>query len=200
MHSRWNPWVLAGVGLLAGLTGCSSNSNDDGSATTAAVVTTAAPTTAPPTTVAPTTVPATSVAPTTVPATTVAPTTTFDHTGFDEAAARTAVTKMWQTFLDKDSSVEARKAVLENGTAHAASVAAVGTNPFIGQANGVVKKVTFTSKQRADVVYDITVSGAVALADAQGVAVFVDGQWKVSEETFCGLVALAISPLPADCA
>lgn len=176
---------------MAGFTGCSSSTNDQGSATTGVVSTTAPVTTAPPTTTPPTT-----VAPTTVAPTTTAVATTI----VGEAAARAAVTKMWETFLDKAASVETRKALVDNGSAHAASLALLTQNPLIGQANGVVKKVTFTSPQRADVVYDITVGGAVALPNAQGVAVLVAGQWKVGEETYCGLVILAIAPPPPDCA
>jgi hypothetical protein len=47
------------------------------------------------------------------------------------------------------------------------------------------------------VTYDIVINGNVALANTKGNAVFVDGKWKVSQQTFCLLLNLGNIHPPA---
>jgi hypothetical protein len=53
-----------------------------------------------------------------------------------------------------------------------------------------VTKVDFTSPTTATVTYDLLSHGSTLLPGATGQAVLQSGQWKVSQSTFCTLVAL----------
>jgi hypothetical protein len=109
------------------------------------------------------------------------------------------VTVIWETFFRNTTTLEQRQARLENGAALAGALATAVQNPLMGQAVATVTTVTFDSPVRARVVYDVALNGNVALAAAEGVAVFVDAEWKVSQETFCGLATLAVGGPVAGC-
>ena len=47
-----------------------------------------------------------------------------------------------------------------------------------------------SSPAQAAVKYDITLSGATALANQTGTAVYQDGMWKVGDVSFCQLLKL----------
>ena len=49
---------------------------------------------------------------------------------------------------------------------------------------------TVNSATKATVTYDITLSGATALANQTGTAVYQDGMWKVGDVSFCQLLKL----------
>ena len=52
-------------------------------------------------------------------------------------------------------------------------------------AGAKVKAVVVNSPAQATVNYDITLSGATALANQTGTAVYQDGMWKVGDVSFC---------------
>jgi len=141
-------------------------------------------------TVAPTT-----GAPTTAAPTTAAPTTT----AFDEEAARADVRDLWETFFDTTIGLDERVGMLEHGEDLREAVSLAMQNPLLAQAVVTVTDVSFESPERAIVVYDVALSGTgqVVLPGALGIAVRVDGVWRVSEATMCGLADLAVEePVP----
>ena len=67
----------------------------------------------------------------------------------------------------------------------------------LAQYEGRVESVQLTDADHAQVVYTILHDGQVAFSKRLGSAVRVDGQWKVSTETVCGMLALGGVTCPA---
>jgi hypothetical protein len=125
---------------------------------------------------------------------TAAPSTTAP---FDQAAATAQITANWEKFFTPGTSVGERVALLQNGPALRAAIEQSAANPLQQQASAKVTKVTFTSPTEATVNYDVYLNGAVALPNAEGMAVLDGGTWKVAQASFCSLVSLGASgPLP----
>lgn len=162
---------------------------------TTAPVTTSPTTTSPTTTSAPTT-----AAGTTVPTSASEPTSTAALTttsSLDQAAATAEITQAWQRFFDHRSTLAERQDLLEDGATYAAALEARSKDPLQAAATASVHAVTFTDADHATVTYDVLLSGQVALAGAEGIAVRQGGRWKVSAESFCALVSLgATEPVP----
>jgi hypothetical protein len=57
-------------------------------------------------------------------------------------------------------------------------------------AGAKVTAVVVNSPTKATVSYDITLSGATALANQTGTAVYQNGTWKVGDVSFCQLLKL----------
>lgn len=145
---------------------------------------------------------ATTSAPTTLP-----PTTTTQ----DPAAAKAAITANWTTFFDgKNPDTNAKLALLENsakiGDAYKQAEAKAGT--AASQSSSKVSGVELLSIADcntnlgesvpcAKVTYDLLVNGTPALSGQIGYAVYVDGQWKVSQVTDCALSHLGGVECPA---
>ncbi|MET9618594.1 hypothetical protein [Kitasatospora indigofera] len=106
----------------------------------------------------------------------------------DPAAAEATVKQNWEKFFNPSTSLDDRTALLQNGEQLKPLLQTVVENPQGGQAQAQVGNVTFTSPTTADVTYTLSIQGNVVQADAKGKAVLVDGTWKVSTTTFCGLV------------
>jgi hypothetical protein len=164
--------------------------------------TTPGPTTPPPTptpTVADTTttssaVPSTS---TTDVSTTSATTVAASTTTIDPAATIAAITANWEKLFDPASSIDDRVALLEDGETLRQAVEQRAQDPLMGQASAKVTSVELTGPDTATVSYEVLLSGAVALPNAQGTAVLQDGVWKVGAASFCALITLGASePIP----
>lgn len=126
---------------------------------------------------------------TTVPATTTST--------IDVAAARVEITANWEKFFRAASTVAAREALLENGSQYVDALTQRSKDPLQARASARVTAVEVTGPDRATVTYDVSLDGNVALPGAQGIAVFQDGVWKVSAQSFCSLVSLgATGPIP----
>ncbi len=106
----------------------------------------------------------------------------------DPAAAEATVKQNWEKFFNPSTSLDDRTALLQNGEQLKPLLQTVVENPQGGQAQAQVSNVTFTSPTTADVTYTLSIQGNVVQADAKGKAVLVDGTWKISTTTFCGLV------------
>lgn len=57
--------------------------------------------------------------------------------------------------------------------------------------------VIFANPWNASIYYDTTYQGAPDIGEQIGKAVVVNGQWKVSRETYCGVLSLAGGTCPA---
>jgi len=110
----------------------------------------------------------------------------------DSTTATADIKKLWSTFFAASTPVAKGKALLEDGDQLGPALALaqqVRKSSSIDQ-RAKVKTVTFTSPTNADVSYVLYNGKTVLLPSAAGKAVYIDGQWKVSKDTFCALVSL----------
>ena len=110
---------------------------------------------------------------------------------FNTATATQQVTQTWETFFSKDTPLQQKAALLENGSKLAAALQAFGANPTVGKVTADVKSVTFPSPTKANVTYSISLNGRVVESDLTGNAVYQNGKWLVADTTLCGLLQLA---------
>ena len=106
-------------------------------------------------------------------------------------AAEQEIRQNWEKFFSPDTSLNEKKALLENGETMGPVLDAFSGDERVGQVQAQVNDVTFTSATRADVSFSLTLQGATALPDASGTAVEQDGTWKVSVKSLCALVQLS---------
>lgn len=109
------------------------------------------------------------------------------------------VTSAWTTFFKGSTPVARRLALLQDASAFAAVVRAQTSSSFAKSVSVTVSKVKVTSSTTATVTYSILLGGTPELPGATGEAVLVGGQWKVSTQSFCGLLQLE-GGAPAVCA
>jgi hypothetical protein len=117
-----------------------------------------------------------------------------------------AITANWKTVFDGKASIPRRLALVQDGPQVAAFVEAQARTSFGAAATGstaTVTSVTVTSPSQATVDYEVLLLGTPLLKKQVGVAVYLNGVWKVSIASFCGLAYLEFprtSPkLPAAC-
>lgn len=109
----------------------------------------------------------------------------------NRAAAEQEIRQNWEKFFSPETSLNEKKALLENGETMGPVLDAFSGDERIGQVQAQVNDVTFTSATRADVSFSLTLQGATALPDASGTSVDQDGTWKVSVKSLCALVQLS---------
>src|SRR6516164_6997282 len=121
-------------------------------------------------------------------------------------AAVAAITAHWKTVFNGKASIPSRLALVQNGPQVAAFVNAQAKTSFGAAAAGstaTVSSVTITSPSQATVHYEVLLLGTPLLKNQVGTAVYLNGIWKVSIASFCGLAYLQYpkgSPkLPAVC-
>jgi hypothetical protein len=112
------------------------------------------------------------------------------------AAARKEITRNWEKFLASGTPPAVAKTLLETGDSlgPALKKAQQEDKATGGKRSATVTKITFTSPTRANVNYDLDAAGRTL--QASGVAVYEDGVWKVSANTFCTLVVLGNGSRP----
>jgi hypothetical protein len=111
------------------------------------------------------------------------------------AGAQAAITNVYEHFFS--APVPVAKTMLEDGDQ--LSTAFVIAKQLKGKMveSAMVKTVTLTGPTTADVLYSLSADGSVLLPNSNGHAVYVDGKWLVSKDTFCGLIQLGYSkPIP----
>jgi hypothetical protein len=129
---------------------------------------------------------------------TSAPATSASAAPSGSAAA--TITANWEKFFNAKTPVAQRVALLQNGPVFASVIKAQAGSGLAATATAKVSKVTVTSSKQATVKYSILISGATALANQTGVAVYQGGTWKVGLASFCGLLTLENSgKTPAVC-
>lgn len=129
---------------------------------------------------------------------TSAPATSASAAPSGSAAA--TITANWEKFFNAKTPVAQRVALLQNGSVFASVIKAQAGSGLAATATAKVSKVTVTSSKQAAVKYSILISGATALANQSGVAVYQGGTWKVGLASFCGLLTLENSgKTPAVC-
>ena len=123
------------------------------------------------------------------PSPTATPASSSSGPGGNSAAAAT-ITANWEKFFSGSTSAANKIALLQNGTNYAAIIKAQSGSGLASTAGAKVKAVVVNSPTTATVSYDITLSGATALPNQTGAAVYEGGTWKVSDAAFCQLVKL----------
>jgi hypothetical protein len=108
-------------------------------------------------------------------------------------AAVAAITANWKTVFNGKAPLARRLALVQSGSQVAAFVEDQAKTSF-GQAaagsTATVSSVTITSPTRATVDYTVLLLGTPLLKNQVGMAVYLNGAWKVSIESFCGLAYL----------
>jgi len=180
MHFRAVGLVSASVLLSAGLAvaGCSGSSS---SSTPPAHKTTPAAT---PSSTAPAPSPSTS---------------SSSGGGTASSATTKAIETNWAKFFNAKTPISQRLALLQNGSQFSSVIQSQAGSPLALAATAKVTHVSLTSPSQAAVTYNILLSGKPALSSQPGVAVLEGGVWKVGDASFCGLLKLEGSTLPAGC-
>ena len=133
---------------------------------------------------------------TTNPPASTPPTTSTATAPADEAAAKTEITKNWQTFLRSGTPQATAVALLEKGDTLGLALkkAAQEDKATGGARSAKVVSIQFTSPTQANVNYKLHAAGQVL--NSSGTAVLEDGVWKVTDVTFCTLVVLGNGSRP----
>jgi len=118
--------------------------------------------------------------------------------GAADPATTAAVTASVVKLFDGTAPTDQRLAVLQGGDVLAQSLGDAINSPVLKLTSATVSKVTLVSPNQAQVTYTLSLSGAPILKDTVGTAVKVDGAWKVSAATLCGLLT-AQGAAPAAC-
>jgi hypothetical protein len=104
--------------------------------------------------------------------------------------AKAQITTNWEAFFNGQTSAAKKISLLQNGQKFAAVINAQAGSGLAGSAGAKVTAVVVNSATSATVTYDITLSGATALGNQTGTAVYEGGTWKVGDVSFCQLLKL----------
>jgi hypothetical protein len=115
----------------------------------------------------------------------------------DEEAAREAIVEAYTVVWSAETSDETRAARLDDacGVAQALAVARANLPDAVGTLSVQVNDVQFLNPTSATVAYTLQILTPAEYYDYTGRAVLVDGDWKVTRDTVCGVLAL----VGADC-
>jgi hypothetical protein len=131
------------------------------------------------------------------------PTTSSSSEPTSGTGAIAAIETNWAAFFNNKTPIPHRIALLQDGSQFSSVINGQAHSTLASAATSKVTKVTLTGTSQAAVMYDILVTGKVALPDQTGVAVYQDGVWKVGLVSFCGLLKLeaagSTKGLPAGC-
>jgi hypothetical protein len=120
--------------------------------------------------------------------------------GGTSANAKAEIKKNWEAFFDGQTPAAKKITLLQNGQKFAAVINAQAGSGLASTAGAKVTAVVVNSPTKATVSYDITLSGATALGNQTGTAVYENGMWKVGDVSFCQLLKLENSgTAPAVC-
>jgi hypothetical protein len=106
------------------------------------------------------------------------------------SSATAQITANWEAFFSGKTPAAKKISLLQNGQTFASIINAQAGSSLATSAAAKVSSVTMTSSTQAKVVYDITLSGATALSNQTGTAVYQGGTWKVGDASFCALLSL----------
>jgi len=104
--------------------------------------------------------------------------------------AKAQITTNWEAFFNGQTGAAKKISLLQNGDKFSAIIKAQAGSGLASSAGAKVTAVVVNSATSATVSYDITLSGATALPNQTGTAVYEDGTWKVGDVSFCQLLKL----------
>jgi methionine-rich copper-binding protein CopC len=108
----------------------------------------------------------------------------------NKAKATKTITANFETFFSGKSSAKSKIALLQNGSKFSSIIDAQASSTIAESTTARVSTVTDLTKSSAKVKYTIDLGGQPALKNTTGSAVFQAGTWKVSDSSFCTLLAL----------
>ncbi len=118
------------------------------------------------------------------------------------SAARAQIKSNWEKFFSGATRAQEKVGLLQNGDQFQQAIQAQANSPLAKSAGASVTSVVVNGS-RASVNYDVTLGGQAALSGQRGEAVLESGTWKVSDASFCQLLALesggSTSGLPQAC-
>jgi hypothetical protein len=114
-----------------------------------------------------------------------------------DAATTATITKLYTEFFNPATSPAKAATLLQDGSAYGDTLAKAAVTAKQQKTSVTVSKVQLQSPHYAVVTFTLLIGGTPTLADQTGYAV-LDGTWKVSGLTFCGLIQLQ-GPLPPAC-
>jgi hypothetical protein len=100
------------------------------------------------------------------------------------------ITANWENFFSGKTSAKTKISLLQNRTKFATVISAQASSSLTRSATATVSNVFNLKALSASVRYTIDLGGQPALSNALGTAVWQDGIWKVSDASFCSLLAL----------
>jgi hypothetical protein len=115
----------------------------------------------------------------------------------NKTTATKTITANWERFFSGKTSTKVKISLLQNGTRFAKVISAQASSSLAKSTTATVSKVSNLSAGSASVRYTVDLGGQPALRDALGTAVRQNGTWKVSDESFCALLALEKVKTPA---
>jgi hypothetical protein len=104
--------------------------------------------------------------------------------------AKAQITTNWEAFFNGQTGAAKKISLLQNGDKFSAIIKAQAGSGLASSAGAKVTAVVVNSATSATVSYDITLSGATALPNQTGTAVYENGMWKVGDVSFCQLLKL----------
>jgi hypothetical protein len=104
--------------------------------------------------------------------------------------AKALITANWEAFFNGSTDAAKKISLLQNGDKFSVIIKAQAGSGLASTAGAKVTAVVVNSATSATVSYNITLSGATALANQTGTAVYEDGTWKVGDISFCQLLKL----------
>ena len=126
-----------------------------------------------------------------------APVATPSRSEVASPSATSAVTKVWLTFFAGTTPAAMKITLLQNGAQFAQVIRAQATSSLAKSTTARVTKVVQTSPTSAAVYYSILLGGKPALPGQVGLAVFDGTSWKVASTSFCALLTLEGTKVPA---
>ena len=118
------------------------------------------------------------------------------------SSTQAQIKQSWEKFFSGATSADEKIALLQNGAQFQQAIQAQANSAIAKSAGAAVSAVSVNGAQ-ATVTYDVTLGGKAALSGQQGQAVLEGGTWKVSDASFCQLLALenggSTSGLPPAC-
>jgi hypothetical protein len=168
---------LVGLALTATVAACSSSGSSSAAGAPSASASAPASSAASPS------APASSSAPSSPAPSSSAPAAAAGH-------AKAQITANWEAFFNGATGAAKKISLLQNGDKFSVIIKAQAGSGLASTAGAKVTAVVVNSATSATVSYDITLSGATALANQTGTAVYEDGIWKVGDVSFCQLLKL----------
>jgi hypothetical protein len=110
--------------------------------------------------------------------------------------AASQVKKDWIAFFSASTPPARRAMLLENGKQMASVLRRVDSSTLARSVSVTVSKVRVTSPTTATVTFDVLLGGMPVLNGQPGTAVKQGGTWKVSLQSFCGLLSLEHVQVP----
>jgi hypothetical protein len=112
--------------------------------------------------------------------------------------AQKKIKKNWTKFFSSNTGNKKRIHLLQNGKNFKKTIKHFSNSKMGKDASVTVNSIQLNGKKNATVDYTINLSNKPVLKDQKGKAVLVNNTWKVSDEAFCGLLALS-GNVPSAC-